>query len=376
MTPPTPRRGRRGRRALWKLLGALALTLLFAEVGVRLLGLDSELMGRSLYYQDSNAFAYEPVARGSIRYQPRTGSFHEQSPSSGHYGDLTRAFDMRFDSLHARGPERSPERRPGLFRVLFVGGSTVFGHGVHDDETLTHYLEAALTRALGPDRPVEVWNFGRQAYVLRQSVELAEEIVPVLQPDLILIHDYNRGRRPFLPGSVEAWAAEAGQSTAAWLASQPEVVLENWGVPAPLEPIHLGLMRVSALWRSLAGGARLGGGPNHSPWADERSCRAFAAARAEWHVAGQAWAVVTVPGEEPRCLVEPRRFLDLSQPGRGRDYQDCHPAPAILEEWADSLATMILERGFVPERAPSDASAPAEEPARIEPNEVEEAVPW
>ena len=54
-----------------------------------------------------------------------------------------------------RGPVAS-SKRPGELRAVMLGGSTVFGYGVHWDESIPVYLE----RALSESRPFSVINLG------------------------------------------------------------------------------------------------------------------------------------------------------------------------------------------------------------------------
>lgn len=52
---------------------------------------------------------------------------------------------------------------PARVNVFVFGGSTTFGYGVADDETIVSALQAALDRRLGPGRAA-CYNFGRGAY--------------------------------------------------------------------------------------------------------------------------------------------------------------------------------------------------------------------
>lgn len=79
-------------------------------------------------------------------------------------------------------------------QILFLGGSYTFGATVRHEYTLPYLLETALNQK---GYKVQVWNAGTSAYVMSQKITRAKELIPILQPDVILIQDTNRGRRAF-----------------------------------------------------------------------------------------------------------------------------------------------------------------------------------
>jgi lysophospholipase L1-like esterase len=90
----------------------------------------------------------------------------------------------RTNALGMRGTADVVPKRPGEVRILAVGDSFTYGHGVQDDETYPAVLERLL-RARGHD--ARVLNAGvpgystdqEYAYVLRDGLQLA--------PDLLLL---------------------------------------------------------------------------------------------------------------------------------------------------------------------------------------------
>lgn len=62
------------------------------------------------------------------------------------------------------------------FVVFCFGGSTTFGYGLANEETVPVYLQEALRR-LWPDKPVQVYNFGRGYYFSTQERILLEDLV-------------------------------------------------------------------------------------------------------------------------------------------------------------------------------------------------------
>lgn len=85
--------------------------------------------------------------------------------------------------LGLRGPVPALPRPPGRQRILLLGDSAFFGHGVSDADTLAAQLEARL-RARGVD--VDVVNAAVAGYSIAQSALLMDEVGWALQPTLVL----------------------------------------------------------------------------------------------------------------------------------------------------------------------------------------------
>lgn len=92
----------------------------------------------------------------------------------------TNAHGMRGPSLH--------EAPNGALRVMVVGDSFTFAAQVSEPETSTARLGAALSERL--QRPVHAVNAGVDAYGVAQSVRLSRELVPAVQPDIIVLNLY------------------------------------------------------------------------------------------------------------------------------------------------------------------------------------------
>ncbi|MBI5722943.1 MAG: SGNH/GDSL hydrolase family protein [Planctomycetes bacterium] len=63
----------------------------------------------------------------------------------------------------------------GNYNVFVFGGSTTFGYGVADDQTIASHLQEHLGTAAG--RPVKVYNFGRGYYYSTQERILFQELL-------------------------------------------------------------------------------------------------------------------------------------------------------------------------------------------------------
>ncbi len=88
------------------------------------------------------------------------------------------------NTLGLRGEAPAMPKPAGRTRVLVLGDSTWFGHGVPDDRTFPAQLEARL-RADGLD--VDVINAGIPGYSTEQTRILLDEVGWGLEPDMLLI---------------------------------------------------------------------------------------------------------------------------------------------------------------------------------------------
>jgi len=86
--------------------------------------------------------------------------------------------------------------------IFLFGGSTTFGYGVPDDQTIASHLQAYLTSRL--DRDLRVYNFGQGSYYSTQERILYEELLASgFVPDIALFIDgvndfYHNSNEPLL----------------------------------------------------------------------------------------------------------------------------------------------------------------------------------
>jgi SGNH hydrolase-like domain, acetyltransferase AlgX len=93
--------------------------------------------------------------------------------------------EVRINSLGFRGEEISSEKKPGVYRVLFLGASFVYGNGLGEDETLPFFVGQELNRKkLGN---FEAINGGVYGYSTAQDVELFMKYGLPLKPDVVVI---------------------------------------------------------------------------------------------------------------------------------------------------------------------------------------------
>jgi len=93
---------------------------------------------------------------------------------------------------------------PKNYNVLAFGGSTMFGYGVADDQTIAAYMQTLMQTAGG--RRVCVYNFGRRAYFSTLERILLEQLLQNgAKPNLAIfldgLNDFEAPDPSFLPQS-------------------------------------------------------------------------------------------------------------------------------------------------------------------------------
>jgi hypothetical protein len=165
-------------------------------------GMDAEAISQLIHETWSRPYAYEPFTQ--FKERPFHGRFVNVSEDG-------------FRVSKDQGPW-PPD--PGNYNVFLFGGSTTFGYGVPDDQTVASYLQDDLRRATSAT--VCVYNFGRSSYVLEQERVLFEELLLAgTVPDLALFIDgLNEFAFPFGPAET--------QRLQAVFDSKPDA-LDRWG---------------------------------------------------------------------------------------------------------------------------------------------------
>ena len=101
---------------------------------------------------------------------------------------------VRINGHGFRGPDIGP-KPDGAYRIAVLGGSTVFGSGVPDSQTIPAHLQDML-------EGTEVINAGIPSATSFTELWLAENVLPGIGPDLVVVYGgYNdAGRLPDNPG--------------------------------------------------------------------------------------------------------------------------------------------------------------------------------
>jgi hypothetical protein len=79
---------------------------------------------------------------------------------------------------------------PTNYNIFVIGGSTVFGYGVADDQTIPCYLQARIAKAGDHGRKTCVYNFGAYSYCSTQErIEFEQFLQSGIKPDLAVFID-------------------------------------------------------------------------------------------------------------------------------------------------------------------------------------------
>jgi lysophospholipase L1-like esterase len=85
-----------------------------------------------------------------------------------------------------RGPERPLAKAPGVFRIVGIGDSVMFGWGVAEEDGYLAVVERELARRF-PGRRLEAWNLAVPGYNAVQEVESFARKADLLRPDLLVV---------------------------------------------------------------------------------------------------------------------------------------------------------------------------------------------
>lgn len=200
-----------------------------------------------------------------------------------------------------REREADPARTPGTFRVVVLGDSTTWGLRVSRAERWPDQLSVRL--AARSSRPVEVFDFAVPASDIEQIATLAEQLLPVWQPDLVIYGCFWNDPSPTLVTRMGAFPAWVGDGPPPFTTLGP-------GPDAWLRPR-------SALFRRIEGAAAAARFPDKEApldWEffDAQVARLLAACRE----AGAALTVLTIPAhvlslDGPDCDVRAGQWPDF-----------------------------------------------------------------
>ena len=145
-----------------------------------------------------NAMVYEPFTL--FKERPRRGKYVNVHPGG-----------FRFSSM--QGPW--PPDRSRYVTVFVFGGSTTFGYGVRDEETVVSHLQR-LVGDQQDSKPVRFYNFGRGFYFLSQERILLQQLLSAgVVPDAAIfidgLNDFAYTTEPAGPGRFRE-AVEGGRS--------------------------------------------------------------------------------------------------------------------------------------------------------------------
>jgi hypothetical protein len=165
---------------------SILLTLLFAEVALRILGIGAVGRG-SAWFAGGNhpRFLFQPDPESGYTLRP---GFRGEEIAPGNEFDVP-------DGIDARGLRDHPHSAPPHPCILAVGDSMTFGEGV----LATQSYSAVLEKAAG----VRVYNGGVPGYSSRQMLIRLRRLAPQLRPSRVVmtlspLWDRQRCATPFV----------------------------------------------------------------------------------------------------------------------------------------------------------------------------------
>lgn len=312
--------------------GVLA-ALMLAEAFVRLTAVDVTVLEPLLYYNWADPDVHVPLVDGRRLYGLKAGASHDYE------GRV-----VSINSLGFRGAERSATKPADVFRIVVIGGSTTYGASVNDDQTYPAVLQRLLDD--GSKGRFEVWNGGVSAYTLSQKVAYAEEVSKRYAPDLLIIEEFNTGRRAFLERGV---SGQFGRNA--------ELYRENLParrVPMPLHDTLLqsGLYRLlnaslDRLWISEDENARK---------TYESACNEVGDDFSRRYISELATRIAPAslirfdPFFSSNCPFAPKvsgTVFSLCDRPSGAEYREVHPPAHVYEWYARELLRFLKEAGFL-----------------------------
>lgn len=95
--------------------------------------------------------------------------------------------EIFINSYGMRNPDVAVEKKSGVFRIVGLGDSDMFGWGVEETENYLHILEQLLGTTAPGAQTIEILNFGVPGYNTAMEVATYEHLARHFKPDLILV---------------------------------------------------------------------------------------------------------------------------------------------------------------------------------------------
>lgn len=178
-------------------------------------------------YQEVDELLKETWHKMGLSYAPFT-VFKERSRK----GKYVNVDEHGFRWTKDQGPW-PPE--PSYLNVFLFGGSTTFGYGLPDDQTIASYLQGHLNESV-PSFEFKVYNFGQGFYFSSQERALFEKLLlSGAVPDLAIffdgVNEFNIDNDPVLTERLTRYVESGGFSLRELLLHLPvmKVIISLWG---------------------------------------------------------------------------------------------------------------------------------------------------
>lgn len=181
------------------LLAGSALAIFLAEACLRWVDLPSaDPFLQEFYGKGFKLMCYDANPSGSLDIDLRDPRQRAQwaarfAPEGtaplfeAHWGKTPFAVEVRFNSMGFRDREFEP-KQDGVRRIVIVGDSFTYGHGLPEASSYPRQLEVML-RAARPNEPVEVYDAAGGGHDLARIAPIAAMALERLAPD-VLVYGY------------------------------------------------------------------------------------------------------------------------------------------------------------------------------------------
>ena len=96
---------------------------------------------------------------------------------------------ITINNLGFRGEEFSLEKLEGVYRIVMLGGSTMFGHGATSDQTTIPGYVQELFQNYNNEYQIEIINGGVQGADSNYEVKIIENKIMNYSPDMVIVYD-------------------------------------------------------------------------------------------------------------------------------------------------------------------------------------------
>jgi lysophospholipase L1-like esterase len=155
------------RRPRWLIRALVVVVAIVGTAGV------CEMFVRLFHLEEPRFIQRDPVYGTS--HIPGQAGYWKKGPTPSY---------IEINSKGFRGPERSYEKPPGVYRIVLIGDSYVEAFSIPYEKTLSHLLEE---RFIAEGYPVEVVGLGISDFGTAQELLLLEREGFRYDPDLVLL---------------------------------------------------------------------------------------------------------------------------------------------------------------------------------------------
>ena len=195
-SPKKPARARR----LTILVGTTVGILLLAELVVRVMSPDLRSFDEDLFGDRNSRTLFVKDEQLHWKLRPNT----EVRFKNG----LVRTNDRGFRVA----PNWTPQDDSSAWRILCLGGSTMFGLGLNNNSTFAAGLAAVLNQQFAGERRFVTYNAGVPGYSSRQVLDVARRLIPELDPHAVIVCVGNNDKWPVAKTDAELAATRPARS--------------------------------------------------------------------------------------------------------------------------------------------------------------------